>query len=309
MKMHLITPAWGHPWVEGYKKVCEERGHEFKVSDGKHLSIASETDVVIHAWADGRSTPLPGAYNIMFMRRYELFAVNWSKFDWDNIDLLICVNDWIAGVVYEYFKEKGIDTPIQVIYNGVDPGKWTYAERKPGPRIGMACHVHPKKNLPMALQILANLPEEYELHIAGAIQDSCTAEYLNDLAKRMKRKLYLYGHVEDMDGWWEMMNFCLSTSISEGNPNNVNEAMMKGIKPVVHEWPGAHKQYPIMSLFRVTGIATEIILNSAYDSSSYRVWAMNYFGPQNWEYVIEIAESFLNPGDRPDNINHTEVMP
>jgi hypothetical protein len=40
------------------------------------------------------------------------------------------------------------------------------------------------------------------------------------------------------------MGVCLSTSLSEGNPNNVIEAMAKGIKPVVHAWPGAEDQFP-----------------------------------------------------------------
>ena len=147
----------------------------------------------------------------------------------------------------------------------------------------------------MALQILLGLPDDYELHIAGKVQDPCTAEYLNHVAKLCERKVYLYGQIKasDMDTWWEMMEVCLSTSISEGNPNNVNEAMMKGIKPVVHTWPGAHSQYPQGCLFRTVDEAIAIIRSDDYRAPVYRDWAMERFSPSNWRQVIQIAEELV----------------
>jgi len=224
-------------------------------------------DFVIHGWAFAGPDPkiLPDVPNIVFLRRFELFDGSFLKLDWSKVDHLICVNDWIRDEVSRIFAGKNIGpVPTSVIYNAVEPLKWTYKPNRPrSHRIGMACFVNQKKNLPMALQILLGLPEDYELHIAGQVQDPCTAEYLNYVAKCYKRKVYIYGHIlpSNMDTWWEMMEVCLSTSISEGNPNNVNEAMMKGIKPVVHAWPGAHQQYPHGCLFRTVDEAIAIILS------------------------------------------------
>ncbi len=96
-----------------------------------------------------------------------------------------------------------------------------------------------------------------------------------------------------MDTWWEMMEVCLSTSISEGNPNNVNEAMMKGIKPVVHDWPGAQFQYHGAWRFGTVDEAIAIIRSTEYDASGYRDWAMQKFSPRNWRQVIEIADRLV----------------
>lgn len=281
MRVALITP-WRNAWVPYFKKAIEARGHEFVLNGGG--------DVVLHGWASGDSVPLAGARNIMFMRRYELFEGGLQRVDWKQVDALICVNSWIKEVVQTVFAQSKVKTPVHLIYNGTDLSRWRYRERKPSKKVGMACHIHPKKNLPLAVQVLAHLPEDYELHIAGEIQDSCTAEYLNHLGTRLRRKVYLYGHVQEneMSLWWEQMGFCLSTSLSEGNPNNVIEAMAKGIKPVVHAWPGADDQFPDY-LFDTAEQAAKMILDDRYESATYRRLIEEKFSLANIEKVLDLA--------------------
>lgn len=286
MRVLLLTP-WDNAWVPLFRREVENRGGEFALA--KNWNGVSKHDIVIHGWASGATHPVPGATNIMFMRRYELFAGGMGMVDWKKIDHLICVNTWIAGVAKNTFKEMGVTTPISVIYNAADTGKWTFKQRTGNHRIGMACHIHPKKNLPLALQILAELPEKYELHIAGQVQDPCTAEYLNHIAKRMRRAVYLYGHVDDLNEWWETMGCCLSTSLSEGNPNNVIEAMAKGIKPVVHRWPGAEVQFPPECLFTTAKGAADIITRPSYESIAYRQWVDVNYSDKNIKKVVDMA--------------------
>lgn len=283
MKVSLVTP-WDNAWVPIFKDEVEARGHEFELT-----TAPKNSDVVIHGWASGSSQPLKGARNVMFLRRYELFDGGLSKVQWSGIDHLVCVNEWIAGVVKDVFKRNNVKTPVSVIYNAFEDRRWSFKVRKPGKKIGMACHIHPKKNLPLALQVLGELPDDYELHIAGAMQDPCTAEYLNHVAKRMQRSVYFYGHVDAMNFWWEGMNYCLSTSISEGNPNNVIEAMAKGIKPVVHCWPGADVQFPPDLLFSKASLAASIIASETYDSVVYKQWVDLYYSRKNIQKVVDLA--------------------
>lgn len=286
MRVLLLTP-WDNAWVTLFRREVERRGGEFALAKG--WNGVSKHDIVLHGWASGATQPVPGAKNIMFMRRYELFDGGLVKVDWSKIDHLICVNTWIAGVVRDAFRDRGVTTPVSVIYNAADTSKWTFKQRAKNNLVGMACHVHPKKNLPLALQIMAELPEDYELHIAGQIQDPCTAEYLNHIGKRMRRKVYLYGHVEDLNGWWELMGCCLSTSLSEGNPNNVIEAMAKGIKPVVHRWPGAEVQFPSECLFTTAKGAADIITGDSYTSIAYRQWVDAHYSDRNIRAVMDLA--------------------
>lgn len=280
MRIAVLTP-WKNVWLPYYQTAIERRGHEF--------SAQAPADVVLHMWSSGATQPLPGARNVFFLRRYELFD-NWGAVRWQNVDALIVVNSWIRDVVQRQFKEHALNVPVHLVYNGTDLNRWKFKPRVHGQRIGMACHVHPKKNLPLALQILRALPESYALHIAGEVQDTCTAEYLNDMGGKMRRKVYIYGHIDnaEMNLWWEQMNYCLSTSISEGNPNNVIEAMAKGVKPIVHDWPGADDQFPDDVRFRTAAEACALF-DGPYQSQRYRDIVQDKFSLANIERVLDIA--------------------
>ncbi len=292
MKVALVAPDWGNSWIPLIKAEVERRGHEIDVIQ-QGMERTGDYDSYIHAWAS--SQPYYDGKNTMFMRRYELFSGALAKVDWRHVQDLILVNSWIKDRVDEYFKEKGIQTRTHLIYNAVDTSKWTFKERKPNHRIGMACHVHPKKNLPLAVEVLSHLPENFELHIAGEVQDGCTAEYLNHMGKLLRRKVYIYGHIprEQLDLWWEQMGFCLSTSISEGNPNNVLEAMAKGIMPVVLRWPGADDQFPDKCLARSAHALAEIIEMEGicvnHDSQLYRQHVEQHFSLDNIRRAVDIA--------------------
>jgi hypothetical protein len=84
------------------------------------------------------------------------------------------------------------------------------------------------------------------------------------------------------------MDYCLSTSISEGNPNNVIEAMAKGIKPIVHNWPGAEDQFP-MSIFNSVDEAVKLLTENTYESRMYRGSVESKFSLKNFEQVADIA--------------------
>jgi len=291
VKVLLIAPSWKNSWIDGFRKACGNKLHHFMHLDpNSPTRLAWEPDLVIYGWADQHVRPEQylNAVKLVFMRRYEFYMQYWKQYDWRQIDGLICVNDWITNQMRGRLFERGIRVPIQTIYNSVDPELWKYKDRKHTGTVGMACHVHPKKNLPLAMQVLESLPAEYSLHIAGAIQDECTAEYLDTIGKAMRRKVVLYGDIprSDLDFWWELHGHCLSTSISEGNPNNVNEAMMKGICPVVHRWPGAFKQYPAECLFNTPAEAANIILGPI-KSQSYLTHALQNFGLDNLNQVLK----------------------
>ena len=273
LRILLLTP-WENAWIPLYTKVFAERGHQVRVDhDGSRWRKA---DVFLHMWA-GQTEPRPGAVNLMFLRRYEFFDFAWQKYDWSRVDKLIFCNPALKAQF-----DRLVEADTELVYNAVDLDKWTHGERGPGKKIGMACHIHPKKNLPLAAQIMEKLPG-YELHIAGAVQDPNTLFYLQS---RKALKIMFYGHVPDMDKWWEDKNYCLSTSLMEGNPNNVNEAMAKGIKPIVHDWPGAEDQYG--TVFRTVDEAVAQITGDY--GSGYRQHVETRFGLDNFRKVVDMAE-------------------
>lgn len=284
MKVALLTP-WDNAWVPLYEKAFTSRGHQFGVFE---KVAPRDSDVVLHGWCTGTKS-VDKARNIVFLRRYELFEGGLAKVEWSKTHALICVNSWFKGVAEQIFEAEKINVPVHLIYNAASFEKWKFSKRGHGKKIGMACFVHTKKNLPLALQILASLPKDYELHIAGAIQDPCLAEYLVHQSRAMDRDVHLHGQVpsNQLNEWWDGMDYCLSTSLSEGNPNNVIEAMAKGIKPIVHNWPGAEDQFQ-NHLFNTVDQAVKLIQGD-YDSEVYRQEVEEKFSVKNIEKVVDMA--------------------
>lgn len=257
MRVLIIDHPWKKTWLPIYAKSINKLGHEVGVWDGRSNVKIPTPDVVLCTWADRDFTDLfPKARHVLMMRRFEYFHSPWLRHNWDRISALICCNPWIANQMRQGIS--GHKTDIYYIPNPIDASLWTYKERGHGNKIGMVGRIHPVKNYPLAAQILMALPDDYELHIAGETNDSSVEAYLRGLGLK---NLFLHGPIPNriLDEWWEDKNYCLSTAISEGDPMFVLEAMAKGIKPIIHWWPGADEQYPGFTIFQAIRDAVDCI--------------------------------------------------
>ncbi len=290
VRIQIITP-FDMQWVEGYKKVFE--GHEVHWTANP---VVDDSDVMIFMWMNEDTRSFINIREkrckyIVFCRRYEIYNIDPKDIQWDKVDKVIFVNDYLAEI---FERRTGIKP--EVIYNGVDPEKWTYKERGHGNKVAWVGYINKKKNLPLALQIMAVLPRamnllprNMELHIAGDVQCNETMDYLHNLADKLKIRVILSGQVDDMNTWLEDKNYLLSTAISEGCPNSVIEAMAKGIKPIVHNWPGAHQQFGKHVFNTIKEAAYMMVTGSAYKSQRYREIVEGNFGWGQYEKVAEIV--------------------
>lgn len=272
-KILIIDYSWGKTWLPLYINALQKRGYRFKVWDGKTELIDDKPDVVLCTWADRDFTShFPDAKHFMMMRRFELFHAPWKNFNWKKINALICCNPWIAAEMSEVLgKEK-----VYYLPNPIDPSLWNFKERGHGTKIGMVCRVHPVKNLPLAAQIFMSLPTGYELHIAGKIDDSSIWSYMKNVLWGKRLKFHEEISHKSLDSWWEQMDYCLSTSVSEGDPMNVLEAMAKGIKPIIHNWPGALNIFGPSMVFDTVPQALDMINGvSPYNSQEYLDFVKN----------------------------------
>lgn len=289
----MITP-WDNVWLDYYNEIFTYRGHRFFALHPHHMEQFAQqagADLYLHGWASGDSQPVAGATNVMFLRSYELFQPDGlKKVEWGALDALICVNPAFQRMVQAYFADHAIKVPVHCIFNGTPLQRWTFKPRVFNGKIGMACHVHWKKNIPLALQVLAKLPSDTELHIAGEIQDPCTQTYIEHVSALLKRKVVMYGHIDigGMDAWWEQFGVMLSTSLREGNPNNVIEAMAKGIKPVIHNWLGADEQFPGLTF--LTPEEGAAMVSGPIDSERYRSHVADHFSLANIAKVVSLCE-------------------
>lgn len=291
MKIQIITPL-RMQWLEGYRRLWGD--HVLTVTEHPrdiHGRIPP-ADLRIFMWLNEETVnfihtqPREGR-RIVFVRRYEYYTTAPEMCNWKNVDAVIMVNDFLAA---GFEKRTGVRP--HVVYNGVDPSRWTYRERGHGKKVAWVGFLNQKKNLPLALQIMAALPKDIELHVAGEVQDGASVDYLVHVAEALRVRVFLYGPIphEHMDGWMEDKNYILSTALSEGCPNHVIEAMAKGIKPIVHNWPGAREQFGDLVFNAVNEAVSRMDSSSPYDSEGYRKLTEEKFGWPNYLRVKEIAE-------------------
>jgi hypothetical protein len=86
----------------------------------------------------------------------------------------------------------------------------------------------------------------------------------------------------------------LSTSLNEGNPNCIIEAMAMGIKPVIHNWPGAKDQFPSDFIFNKIGEAIEMIQSGRHEPERYRQWVADNYSVANFKKLHTVIEDVLN---------------
>ena len=119
---------------------------------------------------------------------------------------------------------------------------------------------------------LVKIDKRYTVHVAGKISDPVLYRYINHMLESLciKENVVFYGHVENIDAWLEGKDYLISTSVSESFGYNIAEAMAKGIKPLIHNWPGAKNIYPQSLVFNTVEEAVSMITSETYDSKMYR---------------------------------------
>lgn len=319
MKVLIINKLkmqWEPVYVErfekqGYQEVTVTRS----VGDPSTAYVEpSDIDLRLFMWADEnavkllnhiKANNLPGK-NIVFVRRYEFFSGAIEAIPWDVVSKIVVVNPKIG----EWMERRTGIKPV-CIYNGVDPEKWTfkkmpdlnestYRNKDLCKNIAVVGFICKKKNYPLALQILVALKRQgYHMHFAGAMQDMATMLYMENLIEGMglKDDVTFHGQVENMDKWLDDKDFLLSTAVSEGCPNNVLEAMAKGIQPIIHNWPGAEEIFNRDGhwlTFNSVAAAVQDIREHRCERQYYRNFIESEFGLGQFQKVVDLCGEVLN---------------
>lgn len=293
MKICIVLPEWSKKmrWFQVYKDLFSKAGLEVLATNDP--TKAPPCDLYLYTWADEVlqiTLPLlpPQAKVVVILRRYEFYMGHWLRVDWKRVDKLICLNPYFQEQIKQFI---GVNAAL--IPNGVNLDTWSYKQRWHGTRIAMVGFINGKKNLPLAMQILLALPSQFSLHLAGDIQDGVVMNYVDYVAKKNSRKVYHYGQVEDLNLWLDGMNYLLSPSITEGCPNNVIEAMAKGLKPLIHAWPGSDLFPPELIFHTVQDAVKCLDANSPYESQKYRDFIVENHAETPYKKVLEIVTDLL----------------
>lgn len=259
-------------------------------TDGKQIVEAYNwADIVWLEWANEmameitNNLPKAGKRILCRLHSYEALANYPEKINWQNIDTLVLVAEHMRSILENYHQQfyRNIKDKTIIIPNGVDLNRFSFKIRSPGHNVAIVAHINHKKDPAMWLQVigmLKKIDERYTLHIAGDFQEIRYANYFKHFIKDtgLEKNVQLYGFVKDIEAFLENKNYLLSTSIHEGHPYNIMEAMARGIKPIIHNYAGAKQQWPEDLVYNFV-YEIQSMLSDEYNSERYRRFAeMNY---------------------------------
>jgi len=264
MNILCVTP-WKNTWIGYWSDFFKQHGHtsEWLVSeyvDQKALAPhLPKYDAILCHWADKwaiQLSALPKELNppplYVILRSYEIFTrsgwADLTKITWSNVRRFFMLNEEHA---YAFkCRVKGVEPTF--IKNGIDLSEWGFIDRPSDAlsRLGWICDVNEKKGVELAVQAVAELHKvnpSLTFHHLGRNQDLRRFYYLERILPHLGVKFDHHGWKNDhtfVNHFLGKVGFVLSSSIAEGNPMNILEAMATGAVPLVHRWPGAQYQFP-----------------------------------------------------------------
>ncbi len=297
----------GEEWVETeYVQISSRMGP---------VSI-DRADVVWLEWADmitahltRRVEALRTKKTVCRLHRYEAFSEEPHRINWEVVDCLVFVAEHIQQAFARRFPE--VCVPRRVIPNGVDLDRF-----RPCPEatrtqdIAFLAHLNWRKNLPLVLQIaraLADRGVERRVVVGGDWRVPEVRDYFEYMRQRLELadQIVHEGYIEEPGQWLAEKRFLLSTSISEGHPCNVLEAMAAGLRPVVHEFPGAGELFPREFLFGTVDEAVDMLAGDGGDPRQIRSYVeQRYPRGRQIEAIRALLEALVN-----DEISRDDALP
>ncbi|MCK4913893.1 MAG: glycosyltransferase family 4 protein, partial [Planctomycetes bacterium] len=117
----------------------------------------------------------------------------------------------------------------------------------------------------------------------GISQDITLEQYLRHMINvlGLNDVVFFDGWQGDVNSWLADKHYIVSTSIMESQGMGLLEAMSCGLKPVIHNFPGASEIYPSEFLFNISEEFCEQILSETYDSQKYRQFVEKNYSLKN----------------------------
>jgi len=290
--------------VDHFSKRTEE--YEVQVFHSKSVKDFTDTlawsDISWFEWCDNlivEASKLPKVCRLVCrLHRYEAFTRMPAQVDWSKVDILILVAHHIKDALKMQIPDMDERVNVQVIYNGVNLKRFVYRERKKGYNIAYIGYLNYRKNPSLLLQCIRYLVDRdprYVLHIAGRYQDMESKLYIDQMVGNLdlRDNIVFHGWIDDLNSWLEDKHFLLSTSIHEGCPCGIMEAMASGLKPLIHNFFAAEELYPRKYIFNTLDEFANMVTSDDYSPAEYRKYIENNYSLERQLGEIESAFTHL----------------
>lgn len=198
-----------------------------------------------------------------------------ERVNWSNIDNLILIgNSFVKEALIEKVNDIEKLTKLMTLNYGIDIDQFNFTYRNRGKKIACVSDLSAKKNpmfLLQCMQKLIYIDPDYRLYFAGEFEDKAIEHYVMHMVEKMNLSSVVFfdGRVKNLNTWFRDKHYIVSAGISESALSGVLEGMYCGLKPVVHNFPGADELLPIEVLFNLAEDFCSQITSKASEPQKY----------------------------------------
>ena len=210
------------------------------------------------------------------LHRFEAYTPIPGKVAWENVDLLIAAcNDYVLAALKQKAPELERRVRVRQLLNGIDVDRFRYIPKQKGFNLACLGYLNMRKNPMFLLQCFHGLYQRdnrFKLFFGGRFQDDMMEQYIHYTVERLglNGAVFFDGWQKDQPAWLEDKHYIVSTSIGEGHPFGLLEAMAMGLKPVIHNFPGSESFYPPHYIFNTQEEFRRLIMEDEYDTRGPR---------------------------------------
>jgi len=233
---------------------------------------------------------------VMRLHSFEAYTSLPSLVAWQNVDALIVVAPHVIDVLRLRIPDLADLAQIFVLPNCIDTDRFDIPANKTRTgRIAFVGQLRHTKNLPLLLQCFASAHQAdpaLTLHLAGEydggeLEVMELALYINHMTHAMglEGAVVLHRHVEDVADWLKDKDALISASIRESFGYNIGEAMSCGVRPAIHNFPGASSIFPPELIFNTVDQCRDILLADGPAPQDLRAYAL-----KSWPLKLQLAK-------------------
>ena len=217
-----------------------------------------------------------GSRIIVSLRRSDL-AGYWAKdVRWENVSIVVQIG---SSAVEETLLEQVPDirnrTRLVVVPNGVDLARYTLRRRERGKHLACIGCLTMEANpafLIQCMQKLHYLDPGYRLSFAGTFENAILEQYIRHMVRTLNLTdvITFEPSCGELNHWLSDKHFIVASGIGESQVEALLAAMACGLKPIIHNFPGAERLFPPRHLFNIAEQFCEQVLARDYEPEEYR---------------------------------------
>lgn len=248
--------------------------------------ILKYSDICFFEWAGSPlvfASYLKSAINkpiITRIHRYEVYTNTLKGINWSVVDDVIFIADHIKT---KFEKTISINKDkLRLIHNGFEIEKFTFKYHSKGYNISYVGELSYRKNIQLLMLLmkkLKNINNDYKLYLTGKFENDEYRDYIYHIIHELNinENVIFEGYVPDINEWLNDKDYIICSSTSEGHISSIQEAMLKGIKPIIYNYEGASEIYPKHYLWDELEDAVNLITEERYETMEYRKLIENNF--------------------------------